>query len=366
MEIEDVYETMFAPGLKVAARQGDIEAQYILGNLYYSGRGVEQSYVKAKHYFELAADHGHSNSQSHLGYLYYYGEGVVQDYDKAIYYYELAAEQGHSDAQLNLWNLYSHGICSKQDYEWARHYFDLATKDGTTYARRVAEFLYGMSEQLIDWTAAQQTATNANQHDAVMVGFKALLLHPNIFPSSRLEKSADGFLLEWRRAVEVLVLPALAADGDPWAQWLEGMHEYHVKKDYDSAKRLWQLAAKQGHVLGENSLGELYQEDDQLDLAECYYMRAAVQGHADAQYNLAMLYEPDYQLMQPHLEKAASQGHAESLYILGTLYANSDVLQQDPLRARSYFHMAAAVGHVGAQAQLQNDQHVSPNCVFLL
>ncbi len=39
-----------------AAEQGDPEAQYNLGFMYYYGIGVRQNYTKAKEYYGLACD----------------------------------------------------------------------------------------------------------------------------------------------------------------------------------------------------------------------------------------------------------------------------------------------------------------------
>ena len=39
-----------------AAEQGEVHAQYNLGNMYDNGQGVKQDYAKAKEYFGLACD----------------------------------------------------------------------------------------------------------------------------------------------------------------------------------------------------------------------------------------------------------------------------------------------------------------------
>ena len=55
----------------------------------------------------------------------------------------------------------------------------------------IAAFLYGMNKKHIDWAAAQETAQNADGDDTVILGFRALFLHPDVFPSSRLEKDKN-------------------------------------------------------------------------------------------------------------------------------------------------------------------------------
>jgi hypothetical protein len=66
-------------------------------------------------YYRLAAEQGDADAQTSLGTCYAYGLGVVQDRAKAVRYYRLAAEQGHARAQANLANCYAHGSGVAQD-----------------------------------------------------------------------------------------------------------------------------------------------------------------------------------------------------------------------------------------------------------
>jgi len=59
-----------AIGRKMAAEQGDSNAQYCLGRLYRYGHGVKQNAKEAHKWFTLSAKHGHSVSQSHLTMLH--------------------------------------------------------------------------------------------------------------------------------------------------------------------------------------------------------------------------------------------------------------------------------------------------------
>ena len=46
-----------------AAEQGDAEAQYNLGNMYYHGHGVDVNHKKAVEWFKKAAEQGHRRAQ---------------------------------------------------------------------------------------------------------------------------------------------------------------------------------------------------------------------------------------------------------------------------------------------------------------
>ena len=55
-------------------------------------------------WYRLAAEQGDAEAQCGLGEMYYGGEGVPQDYAEAIKWWKLAAKQGHEEAQYNLDN----------------------------------------------------------------------------------------------------------------------------------------------------------------------------------------------------------------------------------------------------------------------
>ncbi|GHT48462.1 hypothetical protein AGMMS49936_10950 [Endomicrobiia bacterium] len=85
--------------IKINAEQGDAEAQYDLGEMYYNGERVKQDYKKAFYWFKKAAEHENANAQFHLGAMYSKGEGIEQDYKKAFYWFKKAAEQGIDEAK---------------------------------------------------------------------------------------------------------------------------------------------------------------------------------------------------------------------------------------------------------------------------
>ena len=85
-----------------AAESGDAEAQYVLGVIYHTGRGVPRDDAESAKWMRLAADQGLADAQFNLGIHYNYGWGVPQDYAKAVELFRLAAEQGTADAMTGL------------------------------------------------------------------------------------------------------------------------------------------------------------------------------------------------------------------------------------------------------------------------
>ena len=63
-----------------------------------------EDYETAYKLFLPLAEQGDADAQFNLGVMYYGGEGVPQDYAEAIKLWKLAAEQGDEEAQYNLDN----------------------------------------------------------------------------------------------------------------------------------------------------------------------------------------------------------------------------------------------------------------------
>ena len=90
---------------RTAADKGQAEAQYNLGLIYCTGRGVEQNYTKAADLFLNAADQGHFKAQYFLGRMLEKGIGVRASHTTAIYWYQKSADQGNTKAELALLRL---------------------------------------------------------------------------------------------------------------------------------------------------------------------------------------------------------------------------------------------------------------------
>ena len=62
---------------KLAAKQGNANAQVSLGSMYANGEGVEKKNPKeAMKLWKLAAERGNVNAQNNLGLMYFTGEGM--------------------------------------------------------------------------------------------------------------------------------------------------------------------------------------------------------------------------------------------------------------------------------------------------
>ncbi|MFN3884565.1 MAG: tetratricopeptide repeat protein [Rhodocyclaceae bacterium] len=118
------------------AREGNAEAAYLLGRLYYYDEaGVPRDWRMAARWFERAARAGHAGGQYKLGGIYYTGRGRRQDVEQAIYWWAKAAVQGHPEALNNLGALVSTGTGMTADPELGLALQHLAAEQGSEAAQ---------------------------------------------------------------------------------------------------------------------------------------------------------------------------------------------------------------------------------------
>src|SRR5947199_2117398 len=86
-----------------AAQAGNARAQKKLADLCRIGDGLtNQDYVEAVRWYRLAAEQGNAEAQNDLGVMYLDGLGLREDAAEAAKWYRKAAEQGLAIAQFNL------------------------------------------------------------------------------------------------------------------------------------------------------------------------------------------------------------------------------------------------------------------------
>lgn len=109
--------------MKKAAKQGHVKGAYEMGRRYELGIGVRQNYMTASSWYKLAASYGNDpQAQFALGELFFKGKGVPHSYGEAREWYEKAANKGHPIAQFLLGAMYQEGWAVEKDlieaYKW--------------------------------------------------------------------------------------------------------------------------------------------------------------------------------------------------------------------------------------------------------
>lgn len=170
--------------------QVQTDAQYMLAKCYENGYGIQKSYPRAFHWYEMAANNvvndlinnpdpigdtankalekvienqnidetldeilfgkitrelincitesaysGDVEAQIYLMNLYNLGGGYIEeDIKKCAYWTEKAAKNGNTEAMENLGNMYYYGKGVKQDYKSALYWLEKAASQGAEYS----------------------------------------------------------------------------------------------------------------------------------------------------------------------------------------------------------------------------------------
>ncbi|HDZ56716.1 MAG TPA: sel1 repeat family protein [Pseudomonas xinjiangensis] len=83
---------------ETAAEQGDMQAQFEMGDFYYQGERTERDVEQAIKWFEEASLQGHPAAQYRLGLMHYQGEGVDRNLPQAYIILKMAAVNGQDAA----------------------------------------------------------------------------------------------------------------------------------------------------------------------------------------------------------------------------------------------------------------------------
>ena len=160
------YQTALKEFLPLA-KNGDSDAQEIIGQMYILGKGVTQSDAEAIKWYRLAADQGNSHAQGTVGFMYALGDGVIQNDFEALKWFRLAADQGYAVAQNEIGSLYQYGGPGIiQDNMKAHMWFNIASANGgENSAKRRDQMAQKMTRE--DISKAQEMA-----HDCISSGYK--------------------------------------------------------------------------------------------------------------------------------------------------------------------------------------------------
>lgn len=200
------------------AEKGNSSAQYGIGVMYDSGKGVPKNLGKAFGWYSRAAEQNHRSAQFNLGIMYYYGDGTEQNIVEAYKWWSIAADQGHKQAAAAL---------SQAEQKM--------TSDELLKAKVLAAA----------WVKRRRTSEQA----APIGGW-----------SGDIDKAKNAMSAgDYETAFKELV--PLAEQGHVRAQFQIGeLYSYGrgVEKDYAMAAKYYAMASEQGHAVSQRSLAFLY------------------------------------------------------------------------------------------------------------
>lgn len=307
------------PLLLKSAEMGYDSAQYMIGEMYYIGAGVEENDSEALRWYKKAAEQGHGLAQLDaadelLHESLYSGNGSLEE---AIKLYEAAAAQGVSQAQYQLSKLYYRGLGVEKD---EKRSFDLC----------------------------RQAAMNGNVKAQVDLGDKFL-------KESGTEKNVAQAVLWYKAAAE---------QGDDVAQNYMGQYYlgyYGGNINKEEALHWFIKSAKQGNSDANYYIGNIYSENGEWAEATEYYQKAADKGQADALFKLGFMYWYGYFALPKNtvegmnlLKKAAEKGNSAAMCLIGEIYENGlEGYNKNIGVAKEWYEKAAARGNKKASTMLE-------------
>ncbi|MGE8152969.1 tetratricopeptide repeat protein [Pseudomonas vancouverensis] len=119
-----------AQAILIAAGQGEVEAQALLGQILLDGLGIARDQPLALRWFGIAAGQGHLMARNMLGRCHEHGWGVAADAAMAARHYQVAAEAGLDWAMYNLANLLATGRGVNKDQALALSFYERAAHLG--------------------------------------------------------------------------------------------------------------------------------------------------------------------------------------------------------------------------------------------
>lgn len=245
--------------IKEAADKGVVEAQYRLAICYYYGCGTNKNEAEAIRYAQDAANNGNDESLAFLAWCYLNGESVPQDYKKAVNLYTKAAIKGDARAQTALALMYENGIGVTKDKQKAIKYLQLASTNREAQALFEMGFKYMVGDSIYVKIDAKKgftmikEAADKNWVDAM--GWTSYFYSLG-YGTERNEKKAYEYALK------------AANEGDAIGQYLVG-RSYElgegVKKNMWEAVRYYNRSASQKNGFGMVGLGECYMTGNGVD-----------------------------------------------------------------------------------------------------
>ncbi|MGL1863960.1 MAG: sel1 repeat family protein [Pseudodesulfovibrio sp.] len=241
----------------------------------------------AVRHFLLAAEQGDMFGQAIIGTMYYHGDGVEQDYTKAAKWLKAAAEQGDEDAQRDYGKMLHKGEGVSQDYVLAYKWLRIATKRRVEDAAEALQQLEPLMT-LAQISDGQRLAKDWKDNNLVEVPLAVLSGKP---------RNSNFFMLK-RKFIEALSMFRWSAEqGEPGGQlylglaYLNGAGE---QQNNEEAIHWIQKAAEQGYQPAQSELSLLYYDGvhatQDYERSMHWARKAADQGNAQAALMLGLGY----------------------------------------------------------------------------
>jgi len=254
------------------AYNGNLNAQYNIGIMYYNGIGINEDKTLAFIWLSSSAKKGHRLAQNKLGFMY--EKGIIPNMKstkKAIKEYYKSANQNYEIAQLNLAMHYNQFI-DKDSTKKALYWYTLAYKNGNMAATNNLASMYYFGQ---------------------------------------------GTKVNYKKAAVLYTIAAKS--NDMLAQYNLSMMYFsgeHFKRNPEKSYYWLKKSAINGYKIAQMKLAHFYREGNNLvnqnyKKSLYWYFKAAEQKHPPAQYYVGYSYYYGYGIKKD-LKKAAYWLHLSS------------------------------------------------------
>ncbi len=343
------------------AQAGQVQSQFNLGRIYFTGYGLPHDEAKARQWFGAAADQGHAGAQAQYGIMLYHGQGGPADKERGLAYMQKAAEQGdvHGEAVYGALAL----KISIDPQPVLVNYLIKAADQGDVVAQnalgRVVYYM-GVGAPFDDAKALKYLKLAAAQHDpSSMEDLGVRLLAGQTLPKDE----ARGLAL----------VKASAEAGFPEAQSQYGFMQiqglYGVTQDVPGGIRMLRGADESGNPLGTYYLGTMYEfgtgVPKDINTAVSFYKKAAEAGDAEgkARYGINLVQglgtAKDVPKGAALIQESADMGDDRGEDYLARLYYDGAGVPKDRNKSAHLFKKAAQHGNADAANVLKTDTELA-------
>ncbi|MDA7916336.1 hypothetical protein N9B94_03790 [Verrucomicrobia bacterium] len=407
-----------------AASQGFAIAQYAIAGFYYRGSGgLPVNYDEAFFWYQKSAGQGYPAAQYLLGLMFFHGHGVEQNYVRATAWFDLASRGGDKGALAarEKSTQFLDGEQSFSALQLAANFKKISEEEAKGPEPSLGLDRFPTSSGVLVTGSKKQEAINAPpplrmgpadpdhltipvapptlatpasiepvQPEAESPGFLSNLkklfiapkdskpgtatlppstppvttIDPNGLPTMKVVPKAKIDLPpSLLKGQDLATLLAKAKTGDLDAQFQIGLiyskGSQGVKQDYRTALQWLTTAADAGQVAAQRALGLLFLHgrgvSKNLTLSVQRFGQAALSGDTESQYLLGTIYEKGDDLESARWYRmAADKGHAPSQNALGQMNASGQGIDQNYVEAAKWLELASKQGGVGALTQLKN------------
>ncbi|GLE07503.1 hypothetical protein PINS_up017863 [Pythium insidiosum] len=160
---------------KMAAMQGNVDANLKIGDYFYYGKGGHAvDFTKASAHYTLASKRSNAQAMFNLALMYEHGIGVQQDFFLAKRYFDKASD-AHNDAHvpvtLALWKLRTHIALKSWKRWWDELVGNVAPSSHATDAPTTTtkSWMTQLTERLHAWLEAADAGADAGASDSTAV-----------------------------------------------------------------------------------------------------------------------------------------------------------------------------------------------------